>query len=343
MAEALTDREKIILQSIIHYFILTANPVGSRFLSKRNPLRLSPATIRNIMADMEEKGYIDQPHTSAGRVPTTKGYRFYVDQLIKKEQIPPEQQEVILENISTFDGDVDFLLEKTAHVLAQISNQLGVIISPKFYEGTLEKIELISVSSAKMLVVISVRSGLVKTIMLEIPSEIPPKKLHYLNQILNERLYGLSLKEIKNTFYKRLADLRREEPQLIRIFFDSAEKLFDFTRYEEVRLTGTSNILHQPEFADIKKFSSLIELLEEKNIIIHLLEKQAFKSGTKIVIGEEHPVKEMQNCSVVTSTYQVGDVNGVLGVIGPTRMAYERVIPLVEYTARVITQVLSRS
>lgn len=338
--EFLTEREQEILESIIQYFVLTGNPVGSRTLSKKRNRELSPASIRNVMADLEEKGYLDHPHTSAGRVPTTKGYRHYVDNLVDLAQLPEEEIVLIKEDIGQFSGDLDLILEKTLQVLAKISNLLGVILTPRFDEGTLKKIDIVRTSGEKLLVVLSIKDGIAKTILLEVQHDISDKHLNTAIQILNERLAGLRIIEIKNTFQNRLRDLVNEESGLIRLFVDSADKLFDFKRYSNIIYSGTSNILNYPEFSDVNKFSTLIELFEEKNIIVHMMEKRSMPPELKVTIGDENEEALVQNCSIITAPYKVGDVDGILGVIGPTRIVYSRVIPIVDFTAKFITNIL---
>lgn len=336
--DVLTAREQEILESVIHYFVITGNPAGSRMISRKNKTELSPATVRNVMADLEEKGFLDHPHTSAGRVPTTKGYRHYVDNLIQLSHLSPQEQDLIKENLGRFDGDVDYILGKTAQIMAKISHQLGVILTPKLEDGILEKIDVVPFSSDKILVILSIKDGLAKTILLEVKNEISTNMLTGIVQILNERICGLKINEIQRTFQNRLRDLVDEETGLIRLFIDSAGNLFDFTRYSDIKYTGASNISTNPEFSDINKFSALVELLEEKNIIIHIMEKRSEPPGLKITIGDENEEALIRECSIISAPYSFGNVDGVVGIIGPTRMAYKRIIPLVDFTAKWITR-----
>jgi heat-inducible transcriptional repressor len=336
----LTDREQEILESVVQYFVLTGNPVGSRTISKVRSKTLSPATIRNVMADLEDKGYLDHPHTSAGRVPTTRGYRHYVDYLLEISELTEQEKSMIKENIGMFNGDINLILEKTLHVLAKVSNLLGVLLTPKFDDGTLQKIDVIRSSSEKLLVVLSIKDGIAKTILLEVKHDLSDKYLDQVTQMLNERLAGLKLSEIKNSYHDRLADLVTEDSGLIRLFIDSADKLFDFTRYSNVIYSGTSNILNYPEFSDVQEFSTLIELIEDRNIVVHMMEKRSIPPELKITIGSENEEELVKNCSIITAPYSVGDVDGLLGVIGPTRIVYSRVIPIVNFTAKFITQIL---
>jgi len=338
--DVLTDREQEILESVVQQFVITGNPVGSRTLAKKQKEPLSPASIRNVMADLEDKGYLDHPHTSAGRRPTTMGYRHYVDNLIDLTELSKEEKVLFKNNIGDFSGDLDFILEKTLQVLAKVSNLLGVVLTPKFDSSILEKIDILRVSSEKLLVILSIKDGVAKTILLEVKHDLADNLLNKVIQVINERLAGLKILEIKKSFSDRLSDLVNEESGLIRLFIDSAEKLFDFTRYSNLIYSGAANIINYPEFSDINKISTLIELFEEKKIIIHLMEKRTKPPELKITIGDENEEELVQNCSIITAPYKVGEIDGVLGVIGPTRMVYRRVIPIVDFTAKFITTIL---
>jgi heat-inducible transcriptional repressor len=342
MSDVLTEREQNILSAVVHQFLLTGTPVGSRVVSKSSTQNLSAASIRNVMADLEEKGYLGHPHTSAGRVPTSKGYRIYVDSILQLTSLSISEQARINENIGQYEGDIDRILDQTLNVLSTISNQLGVILTPQFEEGILEKLDLVKLSSEKLLVVLSIRSGIAKTITLEVSSEIQQERIMLISQILNERLAGLRIRDIRLTFVERVRDLIHEDTGLVRLFIDSADKVFDFSRFSDVRYSGTTNIISKPEFADVHRFSTLIEMLESKNIIIHMMQKRSETSELKITIGSEND-EMVKDCSIITAPYRVGEVEGVLGIIGPMRMSYQRVIPIVDYTARFITRLMKKN
>ena len=337
--ELLSIREEEILQSVVQQFVLTGNPIGSRTLSKKGGSELSPATIRNVMADLEEKGFLGHPHTSAGRVPTTKGYRLYVDRLINLSHLTETEKKLIKENVGNFQGDLDFILENTIGVLARISSQLGVVLTPRFEDGILEKIDILSVSSDKILIILSIRDGMAKTILQEIHKSISADALNYVVSVLNERLSGLKIREIKSSLHDRMKDISPDDAGIIRLFIDSANKMFDFQRYSNIKYAGTSHIIHNPEFSDVSKFSALVEFFEKKNIIIHMMEKMSEPPGLKVIIGDENEERPIQECSIITAPYRMGNVEGLLGVIGPMRMAYRKIIPLVDYTAKMITGV----
>ncbi len=302
MAESLNERERTILRSIIYSFIQTATPIGSRYISKRNGLDLSPATVRNVMSDLEFLGYIDHPHTSAGRIPTDKGYRFYVDSLIELEALSARDQSTIQSQIHS-NADPDEILKETSRILGTISHQLGIVSTPRVNAGVFERLELVSISSSRIMVILSIRSGLVKTIMMEAHSEIPKSKLEEVSRILNERLSGLTLRQIRKTFRDRVRDMQNEETGLIRLFVESVDKVFDETHNKDkVHIGGTQSLLTQPEFSSAENFRGIIELLENQDIIVHILEKKELGEGNiSISIGSENEEEKMRELSVVTS------------------------------------------
>jgi len=339
----LTQRESFLLKSLIRNFVDFATPIGSRFLSKANNNQLSAATIRNIMMDLEEKGLVAQPHISAGRVPTDLGYRYYVNDLMMIEKLSKSEREKIdqdLQDVST--KDVEIVIEKSCEVLSEISNQLGVVLSPRFYQGKFEKMELISISENKLLVIITIKLGLVKTIIMEIKSEISKNKLEETTQILNERLSGLTLKQILDSFELRMSDITYGDENLIDQISESVDKIFSIEN-EHVHIRGAQNILSHPEFSRQERLSKILELIDNQNILIHII-NSSIKNDEKISIsiGQENQEQLVNNCSLITTTYKIGDVTGTLGVIGPTRMKYEKVTGLVDYLAKEISNVFTK-
>jgi heat-inducible transcriptional repressor len=342
MQELLSDRERTILRSIIFSFIQTATPIGSRYIAKHHEIGLSPATVRNVMSDLEYLGYIGHPHTSSGRVPTDKGYRFYVDSLMEFEQLSQEDQSTIQTQLQT-GADPENLFRMTSKLIGAISHQLGVVSAPRLNTGVLDKLELVPLTGTRILVVISIRSGLVKTITMEVSTEIPRAKLDDVARLLNERLAGLALTEIRSTLYDRMQDMRNEDTGLIRLFIDSVDTLFDEQRnIEKLHIGGTAGILSQPEFEHADHYRSIIELLENEDMIVHVLEKTEKKDGTIAVkIGDENDMKQLKEYSIVTSSYKVGDSTGSVGIIGTKRMNYSKMIPLVDYVAKTISGMFS--
>ncbi|MBP8976145.1 MAG: heat-inducible transcription repressor HrcA [Bacteroidetes bacterium] len=339
--EKLNERERSILRHVVHNYIKTATPVGSRYISKHFESSLSPASIRNVLADLEEAGFLFHPHTSAGRIPTDLGYRFYINYLMEMEQISDEEVKQIQKQLEQAH-DTEELLRETSKLLGQISRQLSVVTSPQLSSGIFDKIELISISTSKVLVVISVRSGIVRTIMMEVGCEIDRGYLEDISRKLNERLSGLTLKEIRDTFLDRVRDMQHESTGLVRLFIDSVDQLFDDTKEKErLHIGGTKNIIDQPEFIDPKNFRSVIELIENEDVIVHLLEKHdEYQYGAVVTIGTENEEEDAKEYSVITSTYEIDGIKGRVGIIGPTRMNYSKVIPLVDSVAQIIARML---
>ncbi len=338
----LNEREQSILHHVVQNYIQTAVPVGSRYISKHFESGLSAASIRNVMADLEEFGFLSHPHTSAGRVPTDLGYRFYIDYLMQMQQLSDEDKLKIQQQLD-HAKDAEELLRETSKLLGKISHQLGIVTSPHLGSGIFEKIELIPITSSKLLVVISIRTGIVRTIMMEIGAEIRRDHLDEVARLMNERLSGLTLIEIRDSFFDRIRDVQGEHTGLIRLFIESVDQLFtDSKEHDKVLIGGTKNIIEHPEFVDPKNFRSVIELIENEDIIVHLLEKHdELQKGFVVTIGSENKDETAKEYSFITGTYDVEGVTGRVGIIGPTRMNYSKVIPLVDYVAQTIAKMLS--
>lgn len=344
MAVELTERERTVLRYVVHDFIETAVPIGSRYISRKHEdvLGISAATIRNVMSDLEYLGYINHPYTSAGRVPTDLGYRFYLDTLMEKEIVSTHDQQHIRENLSSVDEDNE-IFKQSSKILSKISHQLCVVTSPYLSRGIFEKLELVQISSTRLMVIISLQMGLIRTLMMDVASEIPREKLDELARFLNERLSGLTLDQIRETFANRVKDVQDLDSGLVRLFIDSVDKLFVPDGSEKLHIAGTDAIVEQPEFDNPKNFRSVIELISNEEIMIHVLKKSTHPDGIRVMIGQENEDDKLKDYSVITTTYSVGAATGSIGVIGPTRMPYAKTIPLVDYVARTISEMFSHS
>lgn len=342
--EELNDREKTILRSIIHQFILTASPVGSHNITKKFNIGYSPATVRNIMSDLEETGFINHPHTSAGRVPTDKGYRYYVDKLMEVHQLKSSEKDIIGKILENNLSETDEILKIATRLLSNITKQIAYVTYPKLEKGILEKIQLVSLTSTRLLVVVSIKSGLVKTITLEFQAELDSSKLHNVERLLNERLAGLKFKEIRDTFKERFTDIGPDEKPIIRLFFDSVDKIFmDNKKEDNLVITGAMNIIQHPEFGDPEKFQSVVELIEDKDIIIHIMEKKKIENLNNVIIsiGGENEDEKLNEYSLITKEYTFGETSGIVGIIGPKRMEYSKVLALVSYLGEMLSEVLT--
>ncbi len=346
MTDSLTDREKEVLRYVVENFIRSASPIGSRSVSKQTDLNLSSATIRNVMSDLEERDLLDTPHTSAGRIPTDKGYRYYVDLLMGKEKLNLQEE---YELKSQFDEKNLKILEsqdlyiETSRILGKITHLLAVVSQPQISQGIFDKLDLISIASNKILVVLNIKSGIIKTVIMEIDSEISKSKLENLSSFLNERLHGLSLNIIRESFIERIGDYKSQEPELIQLFIDSIDKLYgEEEKGSKIYIGGTGDLIMQPEFDNPKNFKDIINLSEDRNLVIHIFQNTA-KSDNEVLIsiGNENNEEKLKNYSVVTTSYKVGEVKGNIGVIGPKRMNYARMVSLLQYTSKLINEISS--
>lgn len=340
--DMLTDRERAVLVSVIIDYVETARPVGSRKIVKKYMPNISPATVRNTMADLEDKGLLLQPHTSAGRIPTDKAYRLYVDHLLRVQLLTKGEMERIKDELRPEQQMAAQLINKAARVLSVLTKELGVGLVPTLEEGILTKIDLVGLSLNRVLLILTVKSGLVKSIFIEIKEDISPKDLERTASILNERLVGLKLKEIKRTLSSRLIEADPAKSELLNVFIESADELFDFSDQESQLMLGqASGLASQPEFSDGGKLKSLIELTESKTLLSNILNTRFKSDGLLITIGKEHDSKYLEDFSIITANYTVGSLKGTIGVIGPTRMPYNRLVAMVDYTSKYISSILS--
>lgn len=333
----LTPREQRILAAVIRNFVETAEPTASRTVARKNDLDLSPATIRNTMSDLTHRGYLTQPHPSAGRIPTDKAYRYYVRSLMRIERVSPEEVRRLEESLGTGPGDE--ILRRAIQALSVVTSELGIGLGPSPSEGVLERIELVALSSERILIVIAIAAGPVRTIFVETPVEVAESDLDAVTALLNERLAGLSLRDVRESFRIRLGDAPVEHAQLLNIFLEQAETAFaPEPTGDDVILGPASSLATQPEFASRENLRNLIELTERRDLLAEALRLRRAR-GMVISIGDEHSQPPLLDFSLVTTQYEIGGVRGTIGVIGPTRMPYERVVALVQYTAQLLSSV----
>jgi heat-inducible transcriptional repressor len=334
----LSAREQQILCAVVQHFILTAMPVGSRQLARKQHFDLSPATIRNVMADLEEMGLLVHPHTSAGRIPSDLGYRIYVNDLMDRRDLSSEEREAIEREYEGVSQELDEIMAVTARVLSSSSKLLSIAMMPALDEAMLHRIDLVRIAENRMLVIIALESGPVRTIMVELEHRIPEQELRHINQAINRQLAGLTLDEVKAEIGERFAGMSVGHPGLVRFFVDSADKLFSFAEHDELKISGRAEVLSQPEFSDPRTMRGIIELIEDKDIIVHLLQGLQPDAQALISIGSENPDMRAKDLSVLTSSYRAKTISGKLGVIGPTRMDYSKMKSLVEFTAHTISK-----
>jgi heat-inducible transcriptional repressor len=340
-----------VLDAVIRIYVETAEPAGSRTLSQNSGLGVSPATIRNTMSDLEAKGFLFHPHTSAGRIPTHKAYRTYVDHLLASSAVTAAAEKDRLVEQMGISGlragasPIESILRRAAQTLGILTQELGVALGPRLGDSTLRSLDLVRVSSERLLMVLTLEGGVMRTVFVEVPGDIADIALTEVTTVLNERLAGLTLEQIRTSLAERLRDssANLSSAELLNIFVQEAESLFDSglpIGDSAVVLGQPSLLADQPEFSGAERMRRLIELTERPQALAEALRRRTDVPGVSITIGAEHSDPRLDEFTVVTSEYKAGALTGVIGVIGPTRMPYEKVISLVTHTSRLLTDLL---
>ncbi len=340
------ERLNEILRAVVENYIDTAEPVGSRKLTKRYNLGLSPATIRNIMADLEYLGFLMQPHTSAGRMPTEKGYRHYVDCCIDDghqldERFIIETQKK-LENI---ERDVSSLLENVTRELSKCSHQMGIAVAPRFSRSRLSRVELIHVKGTSVLAVVITEEGVVRNLLLDFEEPCSQQHLSKISEYINKELAGCSLEDARERVIRKVYEEKAVYDSLVARAMRIGRLIMERQVEEDIYIGGYSEVLEQPNFLDLDSIKEMFRAIEDKRMMIKVFNMiEEMESGVTVLIGSENPLDEMQDCSMVVSPYlKKGRVIGTIGVIGPIRMHYPQVISMVDETAKFLTKVFSET
>jgi len=340
MAEQLSDRGKRILEAVIEDYIATAEPVGSRSITRSHALSLSPATVRNVMSDLEEMGFLISPHTSSGRIPTDKAYRLYVNSILEVKHIARDNKEEIQRRCRLAGKDMAEILKETSRLLSSTSSYMGVVMAPRFAANVFRQMEFVKLSSRRILAILISQNGAVQNRLIQTEEEIDQEDLVRMANYLNELLQGLTISQVRERLLTELQSEKVRYDTLMAQALALSEETLG-TDDRELFLEGQANILEQPEFADAGRMREIFRAFESKGLILDLLDRSMKADGVQIFIGAESHLLRMEGMSLITSTYMTGkDTVGVLGVIGPTRMGYGRVIPIVDYTAKLISRLL---
>jgi len=338
----LDERTKNVLFAVIQCYINSPGPVGSRAVTKKFSFGLSPATIRNIMSDLEEMGYLHQPHTSAGRVPTDTGYRYYVDSL-KDEQshITKDFMQALNSRLDMLKKDINVFLDESSKMLSSLSHYIGVTVSPGASTTVLHKLELIKYRRNQVAVILFTDEGMIRNKLIETDADLSQRDLNRVAEYINTQFSGSTLAEIKKSVVREITrekvlcgDLISEAAVICREVFSAVPGT--------VYIYGLSEMLALPDFCDIDRIKELLKTIEDKHVIVRLLDRISESGGTQIFIGSENPLEELKRFSLVAATYREGKRPvGAIGIIGPTRMNYVRAISIVNLTANYITDILS--
>ena len=338
----LNERAQLVLHSIIENYIQSAEPIGSRTLSKTIGITLSPATIRNIMSDLAELGYLIQNHTSAGRVPTDKAYRFYVNSLAT----PPGISEQIKEKISLVSNEqgsqVEAILAETVRMLAELTKFACVVSTPKASVSRLQRIELIKISEDRILVILVTKAGVVRDKIIFTNESHTQEFLNSVAEFLNDKFKDHSMQEIRKEIHQSMVDDRTRYHDLLAHAIRLGKKAFELNQPGEMLIDGQMNLLLDSHFHEQSSVRSLIDAFEQKSAIMKILDDSMKHKGVNIFIGIENNLKQLQGCSLITASYRNNqNVLGSIGVVGPTSMDYKRIITMVDYTAKILSKTIT--
>lgn len=339
----LSSRAEVLLKALVERYIAEGQPVGSRTLAKQAGLELSPATIRNVMADLEELGLISSPHTSAGRIPTARGYRLFVDSLLRVQKLGAADLRKIEHQLPP-GNDPQQLIEAASSLLSQITRFAGVVRIPRREQVPFRRLEFLSLSPSRVLVILITQDGRVHNRVIQPDKAYSPAELVQASNYFNDTYAGKPLTEVKQVLLRELQSDSEAMQRIMRAASEMARKAIANEQDQETELVvaGEANLFDIPELRDVQKLRQLFEAFATKQDLLHLLDQSMRADGVRLFIGAESGYQALEDCSVVTSSYRVdGEIVGTLGVIGPTRMPYEHVIPIVDVTARLLSGALS--
>jgi len=338
----LTPRDREILKDVILTFVLSAEPVSSRSVSKHGRLGLSAATIRNVMADLEEWGYLMQPHTSAGRVPTPAAYHLFIESMMQVRKVPARDRRYIEDNLRS--GDADQILGAATHLLSELSKRGGVVVTPAVGDTVLKAVDFVPISGRKVLCVVVSAAGFVDNKVVETEEEIPREELVRISNYVTENFAGQSLREIRAQLLKRMAEERAEVNRMLALAIALTREGLNIDGGPEVLVDGATVLLTQPELGDIGRVRRMFEAFADKARLVKLLNRCIQGQGVRVLIGNDSELTSELDFSLVATPYGVGDQTlGTLGILGPSRMEYDRVIPLVHFLGETLSRALAES
>jgi len=338
----ISERDKNILKIVVKDYIHTGEAVGSRTVAKGSALNLCPATIRNVMADLEDMGLLYQPHTSAGRIPTEKGLRLYVETLLDRQELSMPEQEEIRGAYEACHADIAQLMRGTCRILSAFSYYTGIVMAPPLRETIFKRIEFIRIKRSQVLVIFVTTSGLVQNRVVEMEEDLSQEELNKITRYLNDVLVGLTLREVRERIVEAMTWEKVVYDELLRKTLQLGGETVEAPEERDLYIEGQTKILDEPAFADVVRMKELFKAFEEKSVLVKLLDRSMKAQGVQILFGSECGVAGIEGCSLITSTYgHPGHFMGILGVMGPMRMNYSRIIPVVDYTAKLLTDILN--
>ncbi|MCB1824473.1 MAG: heat-inducible transcriptional repressor HrcA [Candidatus Competibacteraceae bacterium] len=339
---ALNERTQHLLKFLVERYIRDGQPVGSRTLSRDAGLDLSSATVRNVMADLEELGYLRAPHTSAGRVPTARGYRFFIDTLLRVKPLDPREIEVLRRRIDQPAQSGTELARSVSDLLSGVTRLAGIVMLPRRQTMTLRQVEFLPLSERRVLAILVLNGQEVQNRIIQTRRAYDAAELQRAANYLNAQFGGQDIQQVRKTLFEELRETRDHLDRLMQTVVEMAEQTFESTpESDDYVVAGQTHLMQYADLSDLDKLRQLFEAFNQKSDLLHLFDQCLHADGVQIFVGEESGCGVLEGCSVVTAPYSTGDqVLGVLGIIGPTRMAYDRVIPVVDVTARLLAEVL---
>ncbi|MFB4164868.1 heat-inducible transcriptional repressor HrcA [Alteribacillus sp. JSM 102045] len=336
----LTNRQLFILQAIIDNYIQSAEPVGSRSISKRDGISYSPATIRNEMADLEELGFLEKPHSSAGRIPSEKGYRHYVDHLLLPHRLSKKEIQNVRSLFAEKVLEAEQVVEQSATILSELTSYASIVLGPEIFESKVKHVQIIPLSTQAAVAILVTDTGHVENHTVTLPDSLNTGDLEKIANILNDRLEGVPLYKLQEKINREVAGLLKQHVSSFHDALRFTEETLQKSKQEKVFYGGKTNLLSQPEFKDIEKVKMIFELLEQDHTVHELLKPE--QDGLVIRIGQENDNEAFEDCSIISATYSYdGKPVGTIGIVGPTRMEYPRVIGLIEHLSKGLSDVLT--
>ncbi|MGD8571718.1 MAG: heat-inducible transcriptional repressor HrcA [Gammaproteobacteria bacterium] len=337
----LNERAQHLLKTLVQYYIREGQPVGSTTLLRESQLELSSATVRNVIADLERLGLVRSPHTSAGRIPTVEGYRMFIDNLLTVKPIDATEVDLIKVQLDT-DADTKILVKSASDMLSSLTRMAGVVMLPDRQQAQIRHIEFLPLSDSRVLAIMVLDQGEVQNRILHSERNYSQQELLHISNCLNAELVGKDITDVRDSLVKQMKDAKESMDRIMFNAIEMAQQVFkDDAPQHDFVLAGETNLLKYEDMADITRLRQLFDAFDEKRGILQLMDQSLKAPGVQIFIGEESGYEALDDCSVVTATYSDGDkVLGALGVIGPTRMAYDRIIPIVDVTAKILGAVM---
>lgn len=337
----LTKRQQQILAGVVESFIRDAEPVGSRKISKRKDIRYSAATVRNDMADLEEMGFLEQPHASAGRIPTNQGYRYYVDYLVKPRMLDRDDICMIQTFFAEKINELEQIFQQTALIISELTNYTSIVLGPEVFRDTLKHLQIVPLSEHKAVAIMVTDTGHVENRSLTVPENTDWREMEKLVNLLNDKLVGCPLYRIRSRMHSEIAKELSRHTEQYETLIKVVDQLLRTEEHERVYMGGTTNLMNQPEFRDVQKVKLIFDLFEDQDVMVGLFDPE--ETGIRVSIGHENELEAVSQCSIISSSFVMeGEHIGSIGVLGPTRMDYSKLIGLIGYLAHDFPRMIRR-